>query len=542
MATAARPKPRSKTTANVFEGQELGLWLEAEKWLKKHHKVHHREIDLYLSLLRDKERTISWKEWLRRVEDRYSDYRAAEWIAAGEKEPFLLWKRIADVSVGIRFESVAGIELHETRKNDPVFRANVSDTGFRSLSFRGPAVKLEDVIVERMGEYREEQAKEARRNRRVRPLRKSVGKSPTPVFPTNRPKRTEDLDREINEFVEARTGIKNAIDRKRDGPPGGALVVSARAGDLETPLDAAERRQLATLEKTIERNAGAVFEFGRALREIRDGRLYRATHSSFEMYCADRWGISKSDGHRQIQAATLFEAAQPIAAKLGIALTCESQMRPLARVEAGDLPDVLKKAARLVPKAADGTRRITAEVLTRAVREETMSPDDLKRAAERKREAKASTQYSVPSTQSVANTQSVEPLQEEPAETPVGTSPAVVEVAPTGTAAALQRADSWVTCPTYVEFLEAGVEDQHEWKGKRPVWAYDLHVLKIAVKKLIEERGSDMDFCLQLGWVLSDLAIDARAHQTLIQAAIAAAIAVTREASEMGEVTNHHDP
>ena len=110
-ATAARPKPRSKTTADVFEGQELGLWLEAEKWLKKHHKVHHREIDLYLSLLRDKERTISWKEWLRRVEDRYSDYRAAEWIAAGEKEPFLLWKRIADVSVGIRFESVAGIEL-----------------------------------------------------------------------------------------------------------------------------------------------------------------------------------------------------------------------------------------------------------------------------------------------------------------------------------------------------------------------------------------------------------------------------------------------
>ena len=110
---------------------------------QKHHKVHHREIDLYLSLLRDKERTISWKEWLRRVEDRYSDYRAAEWIAAGEKEPFLLWKRIANVSVGIRFESVAGIELHETRKNDPVFRANVSDTGFRSLSFRGPAVKLE---------------------------------------------------------------------------------------------------------------------------------------------------------------------------------------------------------------------------------------------------------------------------------------------------------------------------------------------------------------------------------------------------------------
>ena len=76
-----------------------------------------------------------------------------------------------------------------------------------------------------------------------------------------------------------------------------------------------------------------------------------------------------------------------MAAKLGIELTCESQMRPLAKVADEDLPEVLKRASRLVPKGADGTRRMTAEVLTRAVREETMSPDDLKREAEKKRGA-----------------------------------------------------------------------------------------------------------------------------------------------------------
>ncbi len=531
MATAARPKPRSKTTADVFEGQELGLWLEAEKWLKKHHKVHHREIDLYLSLLRDKERTISWKEWLRRVEDRYSDYRAAEWIAAGEKEPFLLWKRIADVSVGIRFESV-GIELHETRKNDPVFRANVSDTGFRSLSFRGPAVKLEDVIVERMGEYREEQAKEAcrRRNRRVRP---------TPVFPTNRPKRTEDLDREINEFVEARTGIKNAIDRKRDGPPGGALVVSARAGDLETPLDAAERRQLATLEnagetvrkltteerrelhhheKAIDRGARAWVEMANGLVEICDKRLWREAAKTFDAWL-DGKRIDRSTAYAIMKALRIRRQLQTLKAVPAIELDRESQYRPFPS-DAGtsDLAAIVRRIARKVDPDADGVRRPTAAVIRQAVHEETTSPDDLKREAERKKDLAPRSPLPAPRLEEPAADMPLEAYADrsrdfgafagDPSEFGRGL---IIGAKPAGNLAAIGDSQFWAKVLNGPEPSDGS--DPGYWNGQPIDGATQLRGLALVVRQLWHVRlgQGNAEFRDQLAGLLHSLANEIQA-------------------------------
>jgi hypothetical protein len=223
----------------------------------------------------------------------------------------------------------------------------------------------------------------------VRRFYENRGKTEKPSIYAPKGKRVEDLDREINDFVEKRTGQKNVVDRKRDGSSGGTALVpvaAAAVSAIDAPLDAAERRQLATAEKTIERNAAAVFEVGEALRTIRDGRLYRATHSEFGAYCIDRWGFTKSYGHRQIEAATKHQAAAPIAAKLGIDLNNECQMRALSKLDDADLPNVMRRVARLVPAGDDGRRRVTAEILSRAVKEETTSPDDLKRDAARRKE------------------------------------------------------------------------------------------------------------------------------------------------------------
>jgi hypothetical protein len=213
--------------------------------------------------------------------------------------------------------------------------------------------------------------------------------------PTPKAKRADVLDNEIKDFMAKRgLGCDDLHPKRAPGkapkPQGTAIAAVPSSGPsnlvVEMPLTKAERCQLATLKKVVDRTMKSTFEFGAALREIRDRRLYRETHSSFEAFMADEFGISKPDAHRQIQAATKFEAAQPIAAKLGISLTNPSQMRPLFNVADDDLAGVLKKASRLVPKAADGSRRLTAEVLTRAVREETMAPDDFQREAERKKE------------------------------------------------------------------------------------------------------------------------------------------------------------
>lgn len=80
---------------------------------------------------------------------------------------------------------------------------------------------------------------------------------------------------------------------------------------------------------------------GTALLEIRDSRLYRETHSTFENYCRDRWGMNRRYANRIIEAAVVVENLGPIGPKLPstgtdqlVSLpTHESQARPLAKLE-----------------------------------------------------------------------------------------------------------------------------------------------------------------------------------------------------------------
>lgn len=68
-----------------------------------------------------------------------------------------------------------------------------------------------------------------------------------------------------------------------------------------------ELDRLGHLESIIDRGIATFMEVGQALAEIRDTRLYRATHGTFESYCRDRFGFSRAHGYRLIRAATLAE-------------------------------------------------------------------------------------------------------------------------------------------------------------------------------------------------------------------------------------------
>ena len=61
--------------------------------------------------------------------------------------------------------------------------------------------------------------------------------------------------------------------------------------------------RLAELEAVIERGLDTFVEVGTALAEIRDGRLYRETHATFEAYCRERWGWTRRVGYQYIEAA-----------------------------------------------------------------------------------------------------------------------------------------------------------------------------------------------------------------------------------------------
>lgn len=77
-------------------------------------------------------------------------------------------------------------------------------------------------------------------------------------------------------------------------------------------LDPAESARLVRLERTVDRAVEVAGKIaGEALATIRDERLYRLTHRSFEAYVLERWGFSRATAYRMIDAATVAALPPP---------------------------------------------------------------------------------------------------------------------------------------------------------------------------------------------------------------------------------------
>ena len=70
-----------------------------------------------------------------------------------------------------------------------------------------------------------------------------------------------------------------------------------------------ERAELAAYEHLVTQPKLAR---GLALRVIRDRRLHRETHETFDQYCLERWKLSKTHANRLIQAADVLKNVTPI--------------------------------------------------------------------------------------------------------------------------------------------------------------------------------------------------------------------------------------
>lgn len=94
-------------------------------------------------------------------------------------------------------------------------------------------------------------------------------------------------------------------------------------------LTKTESQTLASYEVAIKQGLETFVEVGTAFAAIRDGRLYRETHDTFEDYCHKRWMLSRSYVNRVIAAAGVVNAidAQGHQATLP---ESERQARPLA--------------------------------------------------------------------------------------------------------------------------------------------------------------------------------------------------------------------
>jgi hypothetical protein len=136
---------------------------------------------------------------------------------------------------------------------------------------------------------------------------------------------------------------------------------------MSQSLSAIEKTSLKTLEKVIESGVASFLATGSALKEIRDDRLYRENHKTFESYIKSRWGFEKSRAYQLIAASDIKDNLSTVVdVPKAKEINNERQLRELTNVPAESLKDVIVKASEIVgdePLTAKAIKQAREEVL-----------------------------------------------------------------------------------------------------------------------------------------------------------------------------------
>jgi len=137
--------------------------------------------------------------------------------------------------------------------------------------------------------------------------------------------------------------------------------------DVLLPYEADE---LERCESIVQSGIRTFFEVGHALQRIRDLRLYRASHGSFEKYLDDRWDYSRTYGYGLIAAA---ETAANVSA-IGRQPENERQVRLLTKLDPETQRTAWARANELAQAMNGG--RMTAWIVERAISEVKMAEEE----------------------------------------------------------------------------------------------------------------------------------------------------------------------
>jgi|GEM_PF-910822 len=148
-----------------------------------------------------------------------------------------------------------------------------------------------------------------------------------------------------------------------DGELPARCVEAARAvEDSISPdnlLPDAEAAELSQHEAVIERGLKTFYEVGAALTAIREKRLYRATHNSFEDYCQERWQLTQRRAYQMMDAVLVVNNVYPGTHYESIALPeYEKHVRPLVALS----PEEQQMAWAVVQQTAPGGKVTASHV------------------------------------------------------------------------------------------------------------------------------------------------------------------------------------
>jgi len=126
-----------------------------------------------------------------------------------------------------------------------------------------------------------------------------------------------------------------------------------------SPEEEADRQRL---ELRVDR---ALYSAGCALRELRDRRLYRNTHKSWQDYCRERFGYGRDSADLKILAAEVVENLEDKVPtnRRQILPTKLEQIRPLTKLEPDEQRSVWEEAVREAGGVPSG--RLVKDVVLR---------------------------------------------------------------------------------------------------------------------------------------------------------------------------------
>jgi hypothetical protein len=152
-----------------------------------------------------------------------------------------------------------------------------------------------------------------------------------------------------------------------DNNNGGNMTDVQTIGQCELvgELTTGEKKRFDELCGVVDRGIKAFFEVGMALAEIRESRLYRETHDTFENFCRERWDIGKNYANYQISAYQVVKNLNDHNCGQIIPLN-EAQARPLSMFEADDQIDIWNM---VLEKANENNGKITASLVSSVVAE-----------------------------------------------------------------------------------------------------------------------------------------------------------------------------
>lgn len=127
-------------------------------------------------------------------------------------------------------------------------------------------------------------------------------------------------------------------------------------------MNALVTTRLTELEAVIERGLQTFVDVGTALMEIRDSRLYRESHGTFEEYCRERWGFTDRRARMMIAAAEVAGNLQT-GTIVPVLPTTESQARPLTSLPADTQREVWQRAVETAPNGKITARHVEQTVV-----------------------------------------------------------------------------------------------------------------------------------------------------------------------------------